>query len=317
VQEVAAMSGLPPIRPLNANDTEFEGLERTEDGPPHNVDFYQTVTTDYLETMGIEVLEGRGFQVSDDAGGVPVALVNRTLADRFYPGESPVGRRIGPGGGPLLEIVGVVADVKQQGLDQPAGSELYFHYPQVAALAGPPAAMNFVVSTSGDPAALAPAARRAVWAIDPSLPVSGLQPMTAVLGDAVSRARFLTTLLAAFAGLALLLAAVGTYGVMSYAVSQRDREIGIRMAMGAEADSVVRLVMTQGLKVTALGLAAGMAGAWALTGVIEALLFNVDARDPVTFLAGPVLLTLVALIACWLPARRATRLDPVTVLREE
>ena len=177
--------------------------------------------------------------------------------------------------------------------------------------------MNFVMATSGDPASLAPAARRNVWALDRSLPLSGLQPMTDVIGDAMSRARFLTTLLAVFAGLALLLAAVGTYGVMSYAVTQRGRELGIRMAMGAQAGMVRRLVLAQGLKVAALGLAIGLGGAWALTGILESLLFDVDVRDPVTFLLGPVLLTAVAFAACWIPARRATRLDPVTVLREE
>ena len=318
VTSVAAMSGLPPMRPLDANDTQFEGIVQTQSSPPQNVDFYQWVTTSYLETMDIEVVEGRGFESTDDAGGVGVALVNESLARRFYPGESPIGRRIGPGNnGPLLEIVGVVADVKQAGLDEPAGTELYFHYPQAALQGGARPTMNFVVATSGDPTSLAPATRRAVSELDAALPVSGLKPMTDVLGDAMSRARFLTTLLATFAGLALLLAAVGTYGVMSYAVSQRAREIAIRMAMGAEASRVQALVLGEGLRVAAIGLAVGIGGAWLLTGVIESLLFNVDARDPVTFIVGPAVLTLVALAACWIPARRATRLDPVTVLREE
>jgi len=319
VTTVAAMSGLPPIRPLDANDTRFEGFVQTQDGPPQNVDFYQTVTTDYIETMGIEVIEGRGFTASDDAGAVPVVLVNETLARLFYPGESAIGKRVDPSGAPqmFLEIVGVVADVKQAGLDEPAGTELYFHYPQAESRGGAPRTMNFVVATEGEPSALASAARSAVWERDAALPVSGLQPMTDVLGDAVARARFLTALLAAFAGLALLLAAVGTYGVMSYAVTQRGREIGIRMAMGAEAGKVQRLVLGEGLKVAGVGLVIGVAGALALTGILESMLFNIDARDPVSFAAGPVMLTAVAVAACWLPARRATRLDPVTVLREE
>jgi putative ABC transport system permease protein len=321
VTGVAAMSGLPPLRPLNANDTQFEGIERTRDGPPQNVDFYQTVTTTYLETMQIQVLEGRGFESSDDAGAVPVALVNESLARKFYPGESPIGRRIGPGsaGGtvPLMEIVGVVADVKQAGLDAPAGTELYFHYPQAAAFGGAPNTMNYVVSTSGNPASLAQAARRSVWNLDRALPVSNLQTMSEVVGDAMARARFLTSLLSVFAGLALLLAAVGTYGVMSYAVAQRGRELGIRMAMGAEAGSVQRLVLSQGLRVAGIGLVVGLSGAWALTGILQSLLFNVEARDPLSFVAGPAVLTLVAVAACWIPARRATRVDPVKVLRED
>lgn len=322
VSAVAAMSGLPPIRPLDANDTQFEGIQQTQDSPPQNVDFYQTVTTNYLETMGIGVVEGRGFSASDDATGVPVALVNESLVRRFYPGESAVGRRIRPSGSPdFLEIVGVVADVKQAGLEAPAGTELYFHYPQAPLFGGARPTMNFVVATSGDRTAVASAVRRNVGALDGSLPISGLQPMTEVMGDAMAKARFLTTLGGVFAGLALLLAAVGTYGVMSYGVAQRGRELGIRIAMGAQAGMVQRLVLVQGLRLAALGLAIGIVVAWAITGVLggvlESMLFSIDARDPITFLVGPVLLALVAVAACWIPSRRATRLDPVTVLREE
>jgi len=320
VTGVASMSGLPPVRRMNANDTQFEGFVQTADSPPQNVDFYQTITDDYLETMGIEVLEGRGFEATDDAGAVPVALVNQALAERYYPGESAIGQRLRPGFSdniPYLEIVGVVADVKQAGLDEPVGTELYFHYPQAVALGGAPRTMNFVAAASGDPAGLAPAVRRIVWGRDATLPVSGLQPMVDVMGDAMARARFLTTLLAGFAGLALLLAAVGTYGVMSYAVGQRGRELGIRMAMGAEASAVRRLVMTEGLRIAGIGLVIGVSGAWVMTGVLESFLFNVNARDPVSFLVGPLLLTLVAVAACWIPARRATRVDPAIVLRED
>ncbi len=320
VTGVAAMSGLPPMRRLNANDTEFENFVQTEDSPPQNVDFYQAITHDYLETMGIEVEEGRGFQATDDAGAVPVALVNRKLADTFWPGENAIGKRLRPGFGgpnPFLEVVGVVEDVKNAGLDAEVGTELYFHYPQAYAQGGASRTINFVARTSGDPAVLAPAVRRIVWARDATLPVSGLQPFEDVMGEAMARARFLTTLLAAFAGLALLLAAVGTYGVMSYAVTQRGRELGIRMAMGAEAGMVQKLVLGEGLKVAAVGLVIGIGGAWVLTGMLESLLYNIDARDPMSFLLGPVVLTAVAVAACWIPARRATRVDPVTVLREE
>ena len=319
VTGVAAMSGLPPVRPLNANDTQFEGIEPSPDLPPQNVDFYQTVTADYLGTMGIGVVEGRGFESTDDSGAVLVALVNESLARRFYPRGSAIGRRLRPGGDevPWMEIVGVVADVKQAGLDAPAGTELYFHYPQVAALGGAPSTMNFVVASSGNPSDLGPAIRRIVAGLDAALPVSGLQTMSDVMGDAMARARFLTTLLAAFAGLALLLAAVGTYGVMSYAVTQRRSELGIRMALGAQASSVQRLVLSEGLRLAAVGLALGIGGAWVLAGILESMLFNIDARDPVSFILGPILLAIVAVAACWIPARRATRVDPATVLREE
>jgi putative ABC transport system permease protein len=320
VTGVAAMSGLPPVRRLNANDTEFENFVRTEDSPPQNVDFYQAITSDYLETMGIEVEEGRGFEPTDDQGAVPVALVNRKLAETFWPGENPIGKRLRPGFGgpnPFLEVVGVVEDVKNAGLEADVGTELYFSYPQALPQGGASRTQNFVVRTAGDPAELAPSVRRIVWARDATLPISGLQPFADVMGNAMARARFLTTLLAAFAVLALSLAAVGTYGVMSYAVTQRGRELGIRMAMGAEAGMVQKLVLSEGLKVAAVGLVIGIGGAWALTGMLESLLYGIDARDPMSFLFGPLVLTLVAVAACWIPARRATRVDPVTVLREE
>ena len=319
VTAVAAMSGLPPMRRLNANDTEFENFVQTEDSPPQNVDFYQTITHDYLETMGIEVVEGRGFAATDDAGAVPVALVNRTLAETYWPGEAAIGKRLRNGFGgpnPFLEVVGVVEDVKNAGLDADVGTELYFHYPQVS-VGTVPRTVNFVARTSGDPTELAPTVRQIVWGRDATLPVSGLQSFEDVMGAAMARARFLTALLAGFAGLALLLAAVGTYGVMSYAVTQRGRELGIRMAMGAQAGAVQKLVLVEGLKVAAIGLVLGIGGAWALTGMLESLLYDIDVRDPLSFLMGPLLLTMVAVAACWIPARRATQVDPVTVLREE
>lgn len=320
VQAVATMSGLPPIRRMAANDTEFENFVVSDDSPPQNVDHYQAISSEYLETMQIEIVEGRGFLPSDDANGVPVALVNRVLAEKFWPGESAIGKRLRPGFGgpnPFLEVVGVVGDVKNSGLDVEPGTELYFHDSQYDFRGGLSRQVNFVVRTSGDPAELAAPARQAVWGRDAALPISGLQPMADVMGEAMARARFLTTLLAAFAGLALLLAAVGTYGVMSYAVTQRGREMGIRMAMGAEASAVHKLILSEGLRIAVVGLALGIVGAWGLTGLLESILFQVDARDPASFVVGPVLLTLVAIAACWIPAHRATRVDPVTVLREE
>ncbi|HSG49409.1 MAG TPA: ABC transporter permease [Longimicrobiales bacterium] len=321
VTSVAAMEGLPPMRALDANDTEFEGLERTEnEGPPHNVDYYQTVSAGYLETMGIQVVAGRGFRPSDGAGDILVAVVNETLARTFYPGESPIGRRLRPCCGdaiPWLEIVGVVEDVKQGGLDQPTGTELYFNQTQAALAGFPTRSMHVVVRAEVPPAGLAPAVRQAVWNLDGSLPVTRLRTMDTVLSEARARPRFLTQLLGLFGGLALALAAVGTYGVMSFSVEQRTREMGIRMALGAEVGRVRSLVLRDGLGVALVGLAVGVAGALGLSGVMESLLFGVEARDPITFIAVPVFLGLVAAAACWIPALRATRVDPVEVLREE
>jgi predicted permease len=318
VQQAATMTGLPPLRDLNANDTEFEGVERTENGPPHNVDFYQVASTDYLSTMEIEVREGRGFLPADQADAIPVVLVNETLAQRFYPGQSAVGRRIRPCCGdaiPWFEIVGVVEDVKQAGLSAPAGTELYFHVPQGAQIGV--RTFNVVMRTAGSPEALAASAREVVGRLNPSLPLANVRSMDVVLAGARARPRFITLVLGGFAALALILAAVGTYGVMSYSVAQRSKEMGIRMALGAERSSVLRLVMRQGLAVTAAGIGLGLVGAWALTGLLQGLLFEVAPRDLATFVAGPALLGLVALGALWIPARRATRVSPTEVLRNE
>lgn len=319
VEAVAAMSGLPPRRDLNANDTEFEGLERREDGPAHNVDYYQTVHGPYLETMGIEVVAGRGFTSADRGDTQPVAVVNETLARVFYgDAQAALGRRIRPccGGDAWFEIVGIVDDVKQGGLDVPAGTELYTLAEQTATVFGfAPRAMHLVLRTAGASEGLVPAVRQAVASADPTLPLAGLRTMDEVVAGARARPRFLTTLLGVFAVVALVLAAVGTYGVMSYAVAQRRKELGIRMALGAEAATVQGLVLRRGLVVTGVGLVVGLLGAWWLTGLLESLLYGVAARDAVTFAAVPALLLLVALTATWIPARRATRVDPVEVLR--
>lgn len=320
IVSVASMDGLPPMRDLNANDTEFEGVERLPDGPAHNVDYYQTVHGPYLETMGIQVVQGRSFTAADRAGSLPVALVNETLARVFYPGQDVVGRRLRPccGGDDWFEIVGVVADVKQGGLDAPTGTELYLVVEQVSEVYDRPIrSMHVVLRASVPPTSLAPQVRRIVSELDPSLPIAGLRTIDEVLSGARARPRFLTTLLGAFAGLALLLAAVGTYGVMSYAVAQRSREMGIRMALGAEAATVRRLVLRRGMGVAIVGLIVGLAGAWWLTGLMESLLFGVAARDPATFVVVPLILLAVAVTASWIPAHRATRVNPIVVLRQD
>lgn len=317
---VSAMSGLPPNRRINANDMEFEGIERTPEGPPHNVDFWQFVGDDYLETMGIPLVEGRTFGPADLEGSMPVALVNETMARTFWPGESAIGRRVRPPGDqvPWLTIVGVVRDVKQQGLDRETGTEIYFYYPQVALAMGfAPRTMNLVVRTSVPPASLARTVRETVWSLDAALPVADLQPMSDVMHDAVARPRFLTLLLLTFGGVALTLAAVGTYGVMSYSVAERTHEMGIRLALGAPSRAVLNMVLRQGIQVALIGLLLGTAGAVAATRVMRSILFGVGAHDLVTFTAVPVLLCAVAAAACLVPAWRATRVDPVTVLKAE
>jgi predicted permease len=284
------------------------------------VDFYQTVSSGYLETMRIPVVRGRGFLESDHREAVPVVLVNETLARIFYPGQDPIGRRIRVCCGddvPWAEVVGVVADVKQAGLDAPAGTELYFPMSQATAARGVvPRTMNVAVRTSGVPEAVAPAVRQTIGELDGTLPLAGLRSMEAVLAGARARPRFQTLVLGGFAALALTLAAVGTYGVMSYSVAQRAREVGIRMALGAQGGTVLGLVLRQGLLVTGTGIAIGMVGALGLSGVLRSLLFEVPPRDAVTFLVVPGILALTSVLALWIPARRATRVNPVEVLRE-
>jgi putative ABC transport system permease protein len=321
VTAAAAMSGLPPIRDVDANDMEFEGHAFTPGSgmPVPNADYWQFVTTGYLAAMGIPVVAGRGFEATDAAGAAPVALINETLARVFYPGQDPVGRRLRPGFGdpPWFTIVGVVRDVKQGGLGERTGTEVYFHYPQIGDYATPPRAMNVVVRSARPVTAVAPAVRQAVRALDPGLPVANLRTMLDVLQASIARPRLAVLLLGLFGAMALALAAVGIYGVMSFAVAQRTREIGIRMALGAGEPHVLRMVVAGGLRVAGAGLVAGIAGGVAASRLMNAVLFEVSAADPAVFVAAAATLAATATLACWLPARRAARVDPATVLRAD
>ena len=319
VEAATLMSGLPPVRRINANTMEFEGLEQTDDGPPQNVDYWQFVMDDYFSTMEIPLLDGRVFELGDANGDAPVGVVNQTMADTFWP-DGAIGRRLRFGGdqAPWITVVGVVGDVKQGGMDQETGTELYFYTPQSAQIYGfGSRSMNVVLRTTVAPASLTAQARRAVWETDAALPLASVQTMESAIYGSMARPRFLTMLLGVFGGIALSLAAVGTYGVMSYFVAERSREMGIRMALGAESNSVLALVLCQGLMVAFVGLALGTVGALALNRFIESLLFGIDALDAVTFAAVPAVLAAVAVAACLIPARRATRVDPMVVLKSD
>ena len=322
VLTATAMSGLPPLRTLNANDTEFEGVERTEDGPPHNVDYWTAIDTDYAETMGIRILEGRGFDLADAQAETPVMLVNERLAATFYSGETPVGRRIRPPGSdadaPWFTVLGVVADMKQAGVNNEAGTELFFYSPQISQSgAFAYRTQTFIVRAERNPLGLSTAVRGILGELDSSLPVSDVQTMEQNIATSMAQPRFMTLLLSLFAAVALALAAIGTYGVMSYSVAERSREIGIRMAMGAKGSSVLGMVMKQGGGLAVLGLVIGVAGSYGLSRFLSSQLFEVSATDPGTFLLAPLFLASVALAACYIPARRATHVDPVTALRED
>jgi predicted permease len=319
VQTTAAMTGLPPFRQVNANDTDFEGYEAPAEGPFENVDYYQTVTLDYLETMGIPLVEGRDFSLAD-VTGAPVLLVNETLVKTFYKGQSPIGRRVRPGGPrtPWFNIIGVVRDVKQGGLGSKTGTELYFLNEQGPAVASAaPRSMNVVLRSELPFDSLAPQIRRVVQSMDSSLPLVRMRTMDDVFGASVSRPRMLAQLLGTFAGLALLLAAIGTYGILAYTVTERRKEIGIHMALGATRGNVLGRILRQGLQLTGIGLAVGLAAAFGLTRLLQAQLFNVEPTDPATMASVSAFIGLVALVACYVPAIRATRVDPMVVLRDE
>src|SRR5262245_6389897 len=320
VQSVAAMSGLPPVRLVNANDTDFEGYTAPKEGPFENVDYYQTVTLDSLKTMGIPVLDGRDFALSDTTGG-PAVLVNETLAKTFYKNQSHIGKRLKHW---LREtttwftIVGVVRDVKQGGVNAKTGTELYFLNAQwPTALQSAPRNMNIVMRTTLTPDALAPQIRRIVQSMDPALPIVRLRSMDDVFADSVSRPRFLAQLLGVFAGLALVLAAIGTYGILSYSVTERRREIGIHMALGASRTTVLGMILAQGMRLTIAGLLGGLVAAVGLTRLLQSQLFNIKPSDPSTIAAVSIFIALVALAACYIPASRATRVDPMVGLRDE
>jgi putative ABC transport system permease protein len=314
VVSATAMNGLPPQRQINANDTQIEGFNPVPGGPGHNIDYWQVVGDHFFETMGPRLVEGRYFDARDVDGATPTIIINRTMARTYYGNDSPLGRRVRPGfQDPWRIIVGVVEDVKNAGLDLPAGTELFMPERQNNARN----TIYLALRTAGDPHSMVSAVRAAVRDLDPSLPVSQVQTMTETLDAARSRPRFLATLLGLFSATALLLAAVGLYGVISYSVARRTTEFGIRMAMGAEAGDVVRLVAAQGLKLAAIGVLAGAAGALALTRLIRGLLFGVSSFDPLTFLAMAGLLAAVTAIACVIPAMRATKVDPLVALRYE
>lgn len=281
-------------------------------GPSTNV---RVADAAYFNAMSIPVLRGRNFTDAEDAEARHVVLVSDAFARKFFPGEDPLGKRIKvfmaeePA---WTEIVGVVGDVRYDNLTVEAEPFVYEPHPELTY-----EFMTLVIRTEGDPAAMAPAVRHEIASLDPDQPVSDVRTMNQVMADTVGRARFNTLLLAIFAGLATLLAAVGIFGVMNYTVTLRTREIGLRMALGARPGRVLLLVLRQGLFYTLVGIGVGLACALALTRVMSGLLYDVGANDPLTFAAIVVLLAVVSLIACYIPARRATRVDPLIALKYE
>ena len=315
VEAVTAMKDLPPERPINANDTQIENFTPVPGGPGHNIDYWAVVGDRFFETMGVRLIEGRFLDARDDQNAAPTVVINQTMARVYYGAQSAIGGRVRPGfQDPWRTIVGVVEDVKNAALDKPAGTELFLPYRQAPFGRS---TLYLAVRTSRDPNSLISAVRGAIREIDPSLPLSQVRTMDDVMAGARSRPRFLTALLGLFSATALVLAAVGLYGVISYSVTRRTAEFGIRMAMGAGTGDVLGLVLEQAMSLAAAGVIAGGIGALALTRLIRGLLYDVSSFDPLTFLAMAAILIAVTALACIVPARRATRVDPLVALRYE
>jgi putative ABC transport system permease protein len=286
------------------------------------IDYWNFVDPGYFRTAGIHLVEGRLFNPGDGQGATPVAIVNQTMARAFWKNGSAIGHRVRADFRPhslWRTIVGVVADVKNGGLDKPTGTELYFPYQQRSTLTSdissfvPSAAL--LIRTKIDPRSLAGPARAQVTALDPTIPVANVATMDDLMARSVSRPRFLTLLMTLFSSLSLMLAALGIYGVISYAVAQRTSEIGIRMALGAQSGHVLRLVGKSGLRIALTGTAVGALGALALTRYMSGLLFGVSSVDVATFLAMAGILAAVTMLACYIPARRASKINPIVALR--
>src|SRR5262245_55050641 len=275
---------------------------------------YYSVTPDYFHAMGIRLVRGRLFTDHDDSRAPRVAIINETLARQFFPNEDPIGKRILVTNGPDVwrQIVGIVADIKQYGLDAATTSQTYEPYAQC-----PFRSLNVVLRTEGSPTTVGGMLRPAVYAIDKDQPVGTIQPLEEILGSTMAKQRFGMVLLVAFSGIALVIAAVGIYGVMAYSVVQRTGEFGIRMALGAQRSDVLRLVLSYAGKLVGLGLLIGLGATILTSRVMGSMLFQTSATDPLTFSLTILLLGAVALAACFLPARRATRVNPIEALRTE
>jgi putative ABC transport system permease protein len=291
----------------------IEGRPAIDPSDLPNTNYY-AVTPEYFRAMGIRLVRGRVFTAQDDAKAPRVVVINETMARQHFPNEDPIGKRINITQGPdaWREIVGIVRDIKQYGVDKATSNQSYEPFAQV-----PFSSLNVVIRTSGPSTALLGAIRPTVYAVDKDQPIGTIRPLEEIVADSIARQRFAMTLLTVFSLVALLIAAVGIYGVMAYSVVQRTGEFGIRMALGAQQRDVLRLVLAQGGKLIGLGLIIGLAATLAASRAMGSMLFNTSAQDPLTLGTITLLLGAVALVACLLPASRATKVNPIEALRAE
>ena len=311
----AAMINMLPIQGCCISGM-FTIVGRAPETDPERVPAaeFRVISDGYFRTMRVPMREGRDFSPADDESGPRVAIVNEEFAKRYFPGESAIGKQVHAWSRRPSTIVGVVADMRSTGLDQGFGPELYLSARQLPGWVG---TMTFAVRTQGAPASYSGAIRRIVRDVAPTQSVFQIMTMESVMAESVQGRKLILVLLGVFASIALLLSAVGVYGVMSYGVSQRRREIGIRMALGARRAAISRMVLGHSVRVATVGLAIGVAIALAATGVLESMLFNVGKRDPLTFIVVPIVLVAMALVATWIPARRAARVDPMVTIRTD
>jgi putative ABC transport system permease protein len=319
---VSAYSAVAPS-PMSGNNFRVGFSVQGRPNPSGRQYPYNTRVTlvgaDYFRTLGVPFREGRDYTARDDLRSAPVVIVNEAFAKANFPGENPIGKRIDPSIGvdgstpPMREIIGIVADSRSRSLSAAPEPEVYLHIPQIPALGS----MTLMLRSQSDAMSLAAAARQEITKLDPNLPIYDIKPFNEYISDSVARPRFNSGLIGVFAGVALLLTAIGLYGVISYSVTQRTQEIGIRMALGARSGDVLRLIVRQGMALVLIGAALGLGGAFAATRLIRGLLFDIGATDPLTFASVTALITLIALLACYIPARRATKVDPMVALRCE
>lgn len=275
---------------------------------------YRVISPDYFRAMGMTLLKGRAFSNQDGENSQPVVIINEAVARKLFPNEDPIGKRllIADAKGKPYEIIGMVADIRNWGLMQPPAPEFYLSYQQTA-----PPFLGLAVRTKGDPRQLTAEVRRAIWAVDSDQPLYNVMTMEQALSDSISQQRFSMLMLGIFAAVALILATIGIYGIASYSVTQRTHEIGVRMALGARSGDVVKMIVRQGVLLIVAGIGAGLVCAFSLTRVLAGLLYAVKPTDASVFTGAALLLAVVALVACYVPARRATKVDPLVALRYE